>query len=62
MTTVKSSSQLKDIKMIFVTIQLLLAQVSLWMDKGDLEKNRFVPNFRTYPINETIQRVVDIFR
>jgi hypothetical protein len=51
MTTVKSSSQIKDIKMIFVTTQLLLAQVSLWMDKADLEKNRFLPNFKTYPIN-----------
>jgi hypothetical protein len=62
MATVKSSSQLKDIKMIFVETQLLLAQVSLWMDKSDLEKSRFVPNFKTYPINEMTQRVVDIFR
>jgi hypothetical protein len=62
MESVKNSTDLKDIMLMFSTTQLLLAQVSLFMDKSELDKNRFRPNFRIYPINCMIERIVDIFR
>jgi signal transduction histidine kinase len=48
----------KDAALVFSTSQLLLSEVMLLLDRNQLEKDRFQPNFTSLSVNETIKTTV----
>lgn len=52
----------KNATLVFSTSQLLLAEVMLLLDRNQLDKDRFQPNFASLSVNQTIKSVVSILQ
>lgn len=50
----------KDATLVFSTSQLLLSEVMLLLDRNQLDKDRFQPNFASLSVNQTIKTTVEL--
>jgi hypothetical protein len=50
----------KDATLVFSTSKLLLSEVMLLLDRNQLDKDRFQPNFASLSVNQTIKTTVEL--